>query len=136
MPINAMWRKYAGVLCKYEIPFCCNSTWLYTIWLRCQHLYSPGDWFTPLCNLCVLLIVQNSPSACKRSAHKKVCTRTAEVSSHSKLLILTEMSAVDLGSCLRWGKSTVLCSWAVTDVFLLKITVGWSLGECFGRERM
>jgi hypothetical protein len=54
------------------------------------------------------LIVRNSPSACKRSVHKFVCTTVAEVSLHSKLLILTEVFAVDLGSCLCWEKPAVL----------------------------
>ena len=30
--------------------------------------------------------------------------------------IVTEEFAVDLGSCLRWEKPTVLCLWPVTDV--------------------
>ena len=39
----------------------------------------------------------------------------------SNLLLLTEQTAADLDSCLRWGKPTVLCLSAVTDTIHILI---------------
>ena len=48
--------------------------------------------------------------------------------------IVTAESAVDLGSCLRWGYMTVLFLWPITDVFLPHSSHfrRWDLSRCGG----
>jgi hypothetical protein len=50
------------------------------------------------------------------------------------VLILTEEFAVDLESCLHWGKLTLFCLWPVTEIFRLKIHWG-DVQWCFVRVR-
>jgi len=48
------------------------------------------------------------------------------------LLILTEEFAVDLGSCLRYGKQTACCLLTVIDVFQIH-TLWAEVQSCFVR---
>jgi hypothetical protein len=52
-------------------------------------------------------------------SQERVCCMELVIS----VLILTEEFAVDLGSCLCWGKSTVPCLCPATDVFQLQIRI-------------
>jgi hypothetical protein len=58
------------------------------------------------------------------------CTRLIPCIVH--VMIPTEEFAIDLGSCLRWGKPTVPCLPPITDVLQLKIHLAEVL-SCFVR---